>query len=68
MTVLLLMIPLSLLFVGAAAVVFFWAVDHDQFDDLGTPALLPLDDPPGDDVAADADADAVAAPAADMRP
>jgi cbb3-type cytochrome oxidase maturation protein len=64
MTVLLLMIPLSLLFVGAAAVVFFWAVDHDQFADLDPPALLPLDDPPGDDAAADA----VAAPAADIRP
>ena len=47
MTVLLLMIPLSLLFVGAAGAVFFWAVDHDQFDDLETPKLLPLlDDPP----------------------
>ena len=44
MTILLLMIPLSLLFVGGAVVFFFWAVDHDQFDDLETPALLPLDD------------------------
>ena len=46
MTILLLMIPLSLLFVIAAVVVFFWAVDHDQFDDMETPALLPLDDRP----------------------
>ena len=46
MTILLLMIPLSLLFMGAAVVFFFWAVDHDQFDDLETPALLPLDDSP----------------------
>jgi cbb3-type cytochrome oxidase maturation protein len=46
MIVLLLMIPLSLLFVGFAAAVFFWAVDNDQFDDMETPALLPLDDPP----------------------
>jgi cbb3-type cytochrome oxidase maturation protein len=45
-TILLLMIPLSLLFMGGAVVFFFWAVDHDQFDDLETPALLPLDDPP----------------------
>ena len=44
MKILLLMIPLSLLFMGAAVVFFFWAVDHDQFDDLETPALLPLDD------------------------
>lgn len=46
MIILLLMIPLSLLFVGFAAVVFFWAVDNDQFDDMDTPALLPLDDAP----------------------
>ena len=46
MTILLLMIPLSLLFVGGAVILFFWAVDHDQFDDLETPALLPLDDLP----------------------
>jgi len=54
MTIILLMIPLSLLFVGVAAVLFFWAVDHDQFDDMETPALLPLDDPPDVDVANDA--------------
>ena len=46
MTILLLMIPLSVLFMGAAVVFFFWAVDHDQFDDLETPGLLPLDDSP----------------------
>ena len=47
MKILLLMIPLSLLFMALAVVLFFWAVDHDQFDDLETPGLLPLDDPPG---------------------
>ena len=46
MTILLLMIPLSLLFMSGAAWFFFWAVDHDQFDDLETPGLLPLDDSP----------------------
>ena len=46
MKILLLMIPLSLLFMGGAAWFFFWAVDHDQFDDLETPGLLPLDDSP----------------------
>lgn len=44
MNVLLLMIPLSLLFLGGAVAAFFWAVDHDQFDDMDTPALLPLDE------------------------
>ena len=48
MTIVLLMIPLSILLLIGAAVAFFWAVDHDQFDDLDTPGLLPLtDEPPG---------------------
>jgi cbb3-type cytochrome oxidase maturation protein len=44
--ILVLMIPLSLLLLICAALAFFWAVDHDQFDDLDTPGLLPLDDFP----------------------
>lgn len=44
MNVLLVMIPLSLLLLVGATAAFFWAVDHDQFDDMETPALLPLDD------------------------
>lgn len=39
MTILLLLIPLSLLLVGAAAWAFTWAVRRGQFDDLDTPAL-----------------------------
>lgn len=46
MNILLIMIPLSVLLLAGAAVAFFWAVDHDQFDDMDTPALLPLDDNP----------------------
>lgn len=46
MNILLIMIPLSALLIVGAAVAFFWAVDHDQFDDMDTPALLPLDDSP----------------------
>ncbi len=46
MNVLLIMIPLSLLLLAGAALAFFWAVDHDQFADLETPGLLPLDDDP----------------------
>ncbi|MBC6943037.1 MAG: cbb3-type cytochrome oxidase assembly protein CcoS [Xanthomonadales bacterium] len=46
MTILLVMIPLSILFALGAGVAFFWAVDHDQFDDLDTPGLLPLLDEP----------------------
>jgi cbb3-type cytochrome oxidase maturation protein len=41
---LVILIPLSLVLLLGAVWAFFWAVDHDQFDDLDTPALLPLDD------------------------
>ena len=46
MNVLLVMIPLSIVLLMGAAAAFFWAVDHDQFDDMDTPGLLPLDDHP----------------------
>ncbi len=42
MNILIVMIPLSIVLLIAAGVAFFWAVDHDQFDDMETPALLPL--------------------------
>lgn len=42
MSILIVMIPLTLLLLVGAGMAFFWAVDHDQFDDLQTPALLPL--------------------------
>jgi len=44
--ILLVLIPLSVLFALGAVVAFFWAVDHDQFDDMDTPKLLPLLDDP----------------------
>ena len=50
MTILLLLIPLSLLLLGAAVWAFAWAVRRGQFDDLDTPALdILCDDEPGDD-------------------
>jgi cbb3-type cytochrome oxidase maturation protein len=42
--ILLLLIPLSLLLLAGAVWAFFWAVNHDQFEDMDTPALLPLAD------------------------
>ena len=47
MTILLLLIPLSVLLLGAAIWAFAWAVRRGQFDDLETPALdiLCEDDP-----------------------
>ncbi|HSD73703.1 MAG TPA: cbb3-type cytochrome oxidase assembly protein CcoS [Steroidobacteraceae bacterium] len=55
MASLLLLIPLSLVLLGAAVWAFFWAADHGQFDDLDTPAIRILQDdppPPADDSAA----------------
>lgn len=46
MNILVVMIPLSILLLIGAGIAFFWAVDHDQFDDMDTPALLPLLDDP----------------------
>ena len=46
MNVLLVMIPLSFVLLIGAVFAFFWAVNHDQFDDMDTPGLIPLDDAP----------------------
>ncbi len=46
MNILVVMIPLSILLLAGAGIAFFWAVDHDQFDDMETPARLPLMDDP----------------------
>lgn len=39
MSILLMLVPLSLLLLGAAVWAFAWAVRRGQFDDLDTPAL-----------------------------
>lgn len=44
MNIILIMIPLSLVLMGAAAWVFFWAVNHGQFEDMQSPGLLPMSD------------------------
>ncbi|GEK74609.1 MULTISPECIES: cbb3-type cytochrome oxidase assembly protein CcoS [Halomonas] len=49
MSILYLLIPLSLILLGLAVWAFFWAVRHDQFEDLEGPAhriLFDDDDPP----------------------
>jgi len=47
MNVILLLIPLSLVLLATGVYFFFWAIDHSQFDDLETPALMPPhEDPP----------------------
>jgi cbb3-type cytochrome oxidase maturation protein len=44
MTSMMLLIPLSLLMLGAAVWAFFWAVDRGQFDNLEQPARLALEE------------------------
>lgn len=47
MNILLVLIPVTLLVIVIAGALFFWAVNHQQFDDLDSPAILPLlDDAP----------------------
>ena len=46
MNVILLLIPLSIVLLAISVYAFFWAIDHSQFDDLETPALMPLSDDP----------------------
>jgi cbb3-type cytochrome oxidase maturation protein len=46
MSMLLLLVPVTLLLVGLAIWAFFWAADGGQFDDLDAPALAPLLDDP----------------------
>ncbi|HSC10316.1 MAG TPA: cbb3-type cytochrome oxidase assembly protein CcoS [Rhodanobacteraceae bacterium] len=44
MNIIFVLIPLSLVLVALAVWAFFWSVNHAQFDDLDTPALIPLSD------------------------
>jgi cbb3-type cytochrome oxidase maturation protein len=53
MNIVLVMLGLSIVLMLGAAAFFFWAVDHDQFDDMDTPGLLALDDDPIRDSSAD---------------
>ena len=42
MNIILVLIPLSLVLLLAFGWAFFWGVNNAQFDDLDTPALMPL--------------------------
>lgn len=46
MNILLVLIPVTLLVIVIAVALFFWAVNHQQFDDLDSPGVLPLMDDP----------------------
>ncbi|TDR39975.1 cbb3-type cytochrome oxidase maturation protein [Tahibacter aquaticus] len=58
MTILLLLVPISVLLLGAAVAAFAWAVRTGQFDDLDTPAVAMLVET--DDSIAACDGDAAA--------
>ncbi|MEQ5800996.1 cbb3-type cytochrome oxidase assembly protein CcoS [Halomonas sp. H10-9-1] len=49
MSILYLLIPLSLTLLGLAVWAFFWAVKHDQFEDLEGPAYRILFDDDAND-------------------
>lgn len=47
MNILYLLIPISLIIVVIAVIAFRWAIKSRQFDDMDSPAMIPLhDDPP----------------------
>jgi cbb3-type cytochrome oxidase maturation protein len=49
MTILLMLIPISLLLIGIAAAMFIWAVNNDQFEDLDRHGFDILEESSGDD-------------------
>ncbi len=49
MSGLLLLIPISLLFIAVAAAVFVWAVNNDQFEELDRHGFDILDDSSGEE-------------------
>lgn len=46
MSIVFLMVPMALLLGFGFFAAFYWAVSRGQFDDLETPALRILEDPP----------------------
>lgn len=50
MSILLLLIPLSMLLMALAGAAFIWAVNNDQFEALDRHGFDILDDPTGDDL------------------
>jgi cbb3-type cytochrome oxidase maturation protein len=42
MNILLVLIPVTALVVVLGVALFFWAANHQQFDDLDTPGIVPL--------------------------
>ena len=53
MSILLLLVPISLVLLGIAIAAFVWAVKRGQFEDLDTPALSILADDDEEDTPPD---------------
>lgn len=63
MNALLILIPVTLVLAIVAVGIFFWAVNHAQFEDLDSPKVLPLLDEEAPHKDGRVDADSRAAPA-----
>lgn len=44
MSIIIIMIPISLLMLAIGVVAFFWATNSGQFDDMQSPGLTPVSD------------------------
>jgi cbb3-type cytochrome oxidase maturation protein len=64
------LIPLSILLLVGAGFALFWAVDHGQFEDMDTPALLPMldDDRAAGDSSHEGPANAASSDTAETQP
>ena len=62
MNILLVLIPVTALVAVTGIVLFFWVVNHQQFDDLDTPGILPLLDEPAPDATSNPDEDKTGKP------
>lgn len=68
MNALLILIPVTLVLAIVAVGVFFWAVNHAQFEDLESPKLLPLlDENENQGPSAFSDADSRGGPAVSAK-
>lgn len=68
MNALLILIPITLVLAIVAVGVFFWAVNHAQFEDLDTPKILPLLDDADQDQRSPADTGSGSGRAAVAKP
>lgn len=49
MSIIVVMIPISLFMLTIGVMLFFWATNNGQFDDMDSPSLSPVSDNPPED-------------------